>query len=499
MRELLPARQNGARILRALRDRLIRNNSSPPAGFPISRSGLAFLVALAVIAFLTFVVFPARHVVIVADGVTNLVHTRDQTDAAILRRANVALEPGDRVLHENDRYGTSQLEVSRATPIVVEVSGRLVFWRTQAKTLGGALSEIGVTLNEGDKAIVNGVAASPTDPLLPLAPRMVASALGLMRLPSFVPSDSQPLSVTVKRAVPFTVVEDGHSLSLLSTQPTLGEALSENDIVLRPEDLVSPDPDTPLTAGLSAEVDHAAKLTVTLPEGTQVVYSREKTVGAALTAAGIDLTPLDKVSPDRDEPLTPEMQVEVIRVTVGDVVERDDIPYETVFRSDPDLAWGDSRRVEGETGTHAYEYQVTYEDGQETGRVLVRDWVDQEPQDAVVYYSAASDSDAGIPDGTHVLEVKHVYATWYDPASAGKPASSSGYGYTSTGVEVTRGVVAVDPSVIPYGTKMFIPGYGFAVAADCGGGIKGNMVDLGFPDGYPVDWTPRWVDIYILG
>jgi uncharacterized protein YabE (DUF348 family) len=495
----LPARQNGARVLGALRKRLFEANSGPQTGFPISRSGLAFLVALAFIALLTFVIFPARRITVVADGVSRLVYSRDQSDAAILHRADVTLESGDRVLHETDRRGEPQLQVSRATPIVAEVSGRFVYWRTQAKTLGGALSEIGVTLDDGDQVLVNGVLTSPRDPLLPLAPRMVASALSLMRLPTLVPSDDHPLSVAVKRALPFTVVEDGHSLSLRSTEPTLALALEENDIVLGPADLVSPDPETPLTSGLSAEVDHAARLTIILPEGTSVVYSHEKTVGAALEAAGIGLTPLDKVSPGRDEPLSRDMQVEVVRVTVGDVVERDDIPFQTVFRGDPDLAWGDSRRVEGQTGVHASEYQVTYEDGQETGRVLVRDWVEQEPQDAVVYYSSASDSSAGVPDGTQVVEVKHVYATWYDPESAGKPRSSPGYGFTSTGVQVTRGIVAVDPTVIPYGTKMFIPGYGFAVAADCGGGVKGNMIDLGYPDDYPVDWSPHWVDIYILG
>ncbi len=437
---------------------------------------------------------------VVADGVSHFVQSREKSDAAILHRANVTLEVGDRVLHQADPRGEPQLSVSRATPVVAEVSGHLVYWRTQAKTLGGALSEIGVTLDDGDRVLVNGVVTSPRDPLVPLAPRMVASALSLARLPSLTLSDDHPLSITVRRAVPLTVLEDGHSLSLRSTEPTLALALKENAILLGPGDLVRPDPETPLTAGLSAEVDHAAKVTISLPEGATVVYSRAKTVGDALDEAGIGLTPLDEVWPARDEPLSPDMQVEVIRVTVGSVVDREDIPYRTVFRGDPALAWGDSRRVEGQPGVHASEYQVTYENGQETGRVLVRDWVEQEPQDAAVYYSAASNSSAaGIPDGMQVVEVKHVYATWYDPASAGKPRSSPGYGYTSTGVQVTRGIVAVDPSVIPYGTKMFIPGYGFAVAADCGGGVKGNMIDLGYPDDYPVDWSPHSVDIYILG
>jgi 3D (Asp-Asp-Asp) domain-containing protein len=54
-------------------------------------------------------------------------------------------------------------------------------------------------------------------------------------------------------------------------------------------------------------------------------------------------------------------------------------------------------------------------------------------------------------------------------------------GRTATGMPVGRGVVAVDPSVIPLGTRLYIPGYGNGVAADIGGGIRGNIIDLWFP------------------
>jgi 3D (Asp-Asp-Asp) domain-containing protein len=54
-------------------------------------------------------------------------------------------------------------------------------------------------------------------------------------------------------------------------------------------------------------------------------------------------------------------------------------------------------------------------------------------------------------------------------------------GHTATGVPVGYGVVAVDPSVIPLGTRMTIPGYGEGVAADTGGTIQGAVIDLWFP------------------
>jgi 3D (Asp-Asp-Asp) domain-containing protein len=45
---------------------------------------------------------------------------------------------------------------------------------------------------------------------------------------------------------------------------------------------------------------------------------------------------------------------------------------------------------------------------------------------------------------------------------------------------------------------MFIPGYGYGVAADTGGAVKGHIIDLGYPDGVAVGWQSRWLDIYIL-
>lgn len=62
--------------------------------------------------------------------------------------------------------------------------------------------------------------------------------------------------------------------------------------------------------------------------------------------------------------------------------------------------------------------------------------------------------------------------------------SATGYsltGQTATGLSVGWGVVAVDPSVIPLGTHMSIPGYGEAVAADTGGAVAGSAIDLWFP------------------
>lgn len=95
-----------------------------------------------------------------------------------------------------------------------------------------------------------------------------------------------------------------------------------------------------------------------------------------------------------------------------------------------------------------------------------------------------------------------VEATGYTAGyeSTGKAVGDPGYGTTATGTKAKRGTVAVDPSVIPLGTKMYIPGYGFGVAEDTGGDIKGNRIDLFFDD---VDearqWGRRTVSVRLFG
>jgi peptidoglycan DL-endopeptidase CwlO len=73
-------------------------------------------------------------------------------------------------------------------------------------------------------------------------------------------------------------------------------------------------------------------------------------------------------------------------------------------------------------------------------------------------------------------------------------------GKTASGLPVGVGVIAVDPSVIPLGTRVLVPGYGPAVAADVGGAVKGNIIDLWMPStSKALAWGRRTVTITIYG
>lgn len=100
-----------------------------------------------------------------------------------------------------------------------------------------------------------------------------------------------------------------------------------------------------------------------------------------------------------------------------------------------------------------------------------------------------------------VVDVTAPTATSAPIATSGRTitVSTTGYalrGRTATGIPTAPGVVAVDPSVIPLGTRMTIPGYGEAIAADTGGAVRGNVIDLWFPSlAQAMQWGRRTVTI----
>jgi cystine transport system substrate-binding protein len=110
----------------------------------------------------------------------------------------------------------------------------------------------------------------------------------------------------------------------------------------------------------------------------------------------------------------------------------------------------------------------------------------------VVHKSSALQA-AASPDPSTTTATPEQTVGQSDPAPASQSAASSGRtiivsstgyslpGHTATGMPVGWGVIAVDPAVIPLGTRLTIPGYGEAVAADTGSAVRGATIDLWFP------------------
>ena len=453
------------------------------------------MAALAVILSLT-VLLPTRTVRILVDGETTTVTSRATDKVAVVEQAGIQLEPGDDV----EAAGDDALIVRRATEAILDVDGTTLVLRTQAETIEELLVEADIPLAPQDSVLRDEVFVSSSAPVT--APPPLASTLLANASRPAAPPGGEPVALEVRRAVPFTVVDNGQELRLRSSRETVATALRDVGVRLGPGDDVQPPLDTDLTTGLEVHVQHAIQVVVTLPEGKEILYTLAETVEASLAEGGVELPANFRLNPPANTPVEPGLVIHVIGVSEEQVLETERIESRTLYEPDSSLPWGERRIVLGQDGIRYRQYRIVYEDGAAISRELATEWYDPQPVDTVIYYSpvdaAPTTLPAAIPDELDIVRALTVYATWYSPASAGRSPSDPAYGITATGVPVDRGIIAVDPSVIPLGTRLYIPGYGYGVAADTGGGIRGNVIDLGYPDGVVSDWTSRWVEIYIL-
>ena len=171
------------------------------------------------------------------------------------------------------------------------------------------------------------------------------------------------------------------------------------------------------------------------------------------------------------------------------------IPFEKEYIDDPESEIGTEKILqEGISGQRTEVCLVKYWYGEEMERNLV-DIQITEPQNQVVsrgtkiIWRELETPDEG---GLKYWRKLRVWATSYDGNCAGCR------GRTYSGTLVTYGTLAVDPAVIPLGTRVYIPGYGIGKAEDIGGGIKGEMIDLGFDDVSKGWWHAQWTDVYLL-
>lgn len=158
------------------------------------------------------------------------------------------------------------------------------------------------------------------------------------------------------------------------------------------------------------------------------------------------------------------------------VVKKQAVPFRTIRRTARLLRPGVVRTLQqGVPGVKECSYQVVYKNGAVVSKKLLRAQITTSPRDKIILIGYAGLASRGSFIDRSSLT---MHATAYDPSPrcCGKGAT----GRTSIGMKAGYGIVAVDPRCIPLRTRLFIEGYGFAVAGDTGGAIKGKRIDLGF-------------------
>lgn len=204
----------------------------------------------------------------------------------------------------------------------------------------------------------------------------------------------------------------------------------------------------------------------------------------------------EDISSDLSHPLTGGDSVVINRVEISYFEKVKKSSFNTVYQADPGLSIGSEYvKQEGVKGRRIKTYEKKIIDGGEPIITLV-DTKYEDAVDKVIVYgtrvyfpgpTALSQSNSYITNrdernGTITLSDGSTYSYWGKSEFTATAYSSNVGKYTSTGRKAQVGVVAVDPGVIPYGTRMYIHAgginYGVCVAGDCG--VKGKTIDLFF-------------------
>ena len=243
-------------------------------------------------------------------------------------------------------------------------------------------------------------------------------------------------------------------------------------------------------------VNRAQRVTVHYHGEAMVVSCLDETVGELLQRMGVELTEEDVLSHHLEEEIWGGMELRIDRIVTRRETFAAAVPHEVQYCTDAALPLGrEAVRTPGQDGELLRTADVTYVNGMQTHRSILSETMLRMPVAEIVAVGSADlpEEETALPvigDGYillptgELLTYTHtdtVEATAYTHTDEGCDKT------TATGTTVRWGTVAVDPSRIPYGTRMFILAndgsyvYGIATAEDCGGDIKGDRMDLYMP------------------
>lgn len=293
------------------------------------------------------------------------------------------------------------------------------------------------------------------------------------------------------------VITDGSRVLIHTTSATNPEdVLGEAGLELGADDTYT----TQAIAGFSGiTIRRNQDITINYYGETMEVVSTGETVEALLTRLNLSWDESDTISLPLDTETYDGMELSVAKVIRQNQTYTTNVSHETVYCYDSSVPTGtEVVLTQGEDGQMVCEATVTYVNGQETDRTVLSQRVTTQPVDEVIALGSgpaadtAEDDSSEMPiigNGTITLSTGEVL-TYTDTMFAGATAyHCEGYvGTTATGTVARVGAIAVDPSVIPYGTRMFIVTndgeyvYGIATAEDTGSPdhITGDRIDLYF-------------------
>lgn len=305
--------------------------------------------------------------------------------------------------------------------------------------------------------------------------------------------------------------DNGELLTCKTMKSTFKETLEQNDIVVNTYDYVS----TPLETTLQRKklneiyIKRAVPIYITADGQQTKIMTYRNTVAEVLEDSPLKPEGIDRVEGAAlTDNVSADMELKIVRVSESIVKETDSIPYTVQKKANKKLDEGLERVIQaGQEGLAERQYAVVEEDGTEVSRQLLSETILTKPINMIMEFGTVLSYKTSRGENVRYSKVLDMKATAYTASfkDTGKAPGHPLFGITATGIKAKKGVIAVDPKVIPLYTRVYVEiegkmeDYGYAVAADVGGAIKGNKIDLYYDSQDFVDrFGVKKVKVYII-
>ena len=315
------------------------------------------------------------------------------------------------------------------------------------------------------------------------------------------------LDVTILDANKITISNGGKSQLVHLAKGTVVDALKKAGITLADDEISVPAPDSEITKDMVISIFKTKTVSVTADGKTKDVKLALANVYDALNFAGYEVDDDDILSTSHNEDVENINAVTIKRVTYKTESSKEKIAYDTVKKNSDDVELGETKvKTEGKDGEKIVTREVKYIDGEKTSDKVVAEKTIKKPVDKVVLVGtkgAATSGGAGTFTDSNGATVAYSQVLTGSGTAYTAPAGAG----TATGVRAYHGGVAVNPNIIPYGSKLYIVStdgsfvYGYATAVDTGGALMAGtaIVDC-YYNTYDecVNFGRRDVNVYVL-
>ena len=313
------------------------------------------------------------------------------------------------------------------------------------------------------------------------------------------------ISVTfVNMRKTLTMKIDGKEETFVTYKRTVKDVLDKQGVIVNPKDKIQPALNSNVSEGDTISIKRAVSVELTVGDNKIKIDTAENTIEDMLETQkeelkdqGIEFNEgVDEITPALDTEITSDLQINLVKVEIKKQLASEAIDFDVVLEEDSNLDSGlEEVKQEGTTGEKEVVYEVLYKNGKEVSKTVKSSKVVVEPVNKIVAQGTRRTFASRDGQLLNYKSVLYVESTAY-----------SGGGVTATGTVPVRdpngiSTIAVDPRVIPLGSLVYVEGYGKAIAADTGGAIKGNIVDVYLNSNEEAinNWGRKYnVPVYIL-